>query len=351
MVTLAIITFFVVFSIVFLLGYLIYFKGPAKGREAPIEESAKPEEEIPEEEVFKPTAEDIRVFVGKNADYYLHRWELIEKTGLTRSWNWSAFLFTWIWMVYRKMYLYAFIAFVMDLYAFIVIAFVKDLFVQYLPLIGQYHWIIRMLLGLFGNFLFFILNLSGLYLSWIIRVLIGFFGNFLYYIHTVEEIAASKSAPLPENLLIHVWRHNRRVQKKRIAESREPVLDVESRLAMKGGTSEITPAAIEASYAVPIALLLLLISLYIGGILTSLFFGPDIPSLAFFFYIMFSLVIIFPVLCVAAYQLHKALNKAVAGTDKRLSHKATPYIILAVVILIVLILLVAVIFQSMGIQM
>ena len=50
--------------------------------------------------------EELRIFVGKNADYYISKWEEIADTKI--SWNWAAFLFGLLWFGYRKMYPHAF---------------------------------------------------------------------------------------------------------------------------------------------------------------------------------------------------------------------------------------------------
>lgn len=51
--------------------------------------------------------EDYRHFVGKKYDtYYRAKWRGEVET-LKQSWNWAAFFFTFIWLAYRKMYLFA----------------------------------------------------------------------------------------------------------------------------------------------------------------------------------------------------------------------------------------------------
>ena len=42
----------------------------------------------------------------KRLDYYLKRFESFDDRGggLIPSWNWAAFFFTWLWVLYRKMY-------------------------------------------------------------------------------------------------------------------------------------------------------------------------------------------------------------------------------------------------------
>lgn len=42
--------------------------------------------------------------IGKKAEYYLPRFEQMESFNSFISWNWCAFLFSYLWMLYRKMY-------------------------------------------------------------------------------------------------------------------------------------------------------------------------------------------------------------------------------------------------------
>ena len=59
--------------------------------------------------------EELRAFVGNNSHYYLGNFAKFTATGtdtFVPTWNWSAFGFTFIWMLYRKMYLQAAVTFV-----------------------------------------------------------------------------------------------------------------------------------------------------------------------------------------------------------------------------------------------
>jgi hypothetical protein len=48
---------------------------------------------------------EVEAFVGRNAGYYLKKWPLArELTGTSTGFNWAAFLFTGMWLPYRKMY-------------------------------------------------------------------------------------------------------------------------------------------------------------------------------------------------------------------------------------------------------
>ncbi|WP_077612847.1 DUF2628 domain-containing protein [Clostridium sp. Marseille-P2415] len=54
-------------------------------------------------------------FVGDNYYYYKRKWENQIPNRSFTSWNWAAFFFPYYWMVYRKMYFYAFLVFICSL--------------------------------------------------------------------------------------------------------------------------------------------------------------------------------------------------------------------------------------------
>jgi len=58
------------------------------------------------------TEDELALFVGKNADSYLPKFRKFVQGGersFSVTWNWPAFLFTFWWMIYRKMYVWALI--------------------------------------------------------------------------------------------------------------------------------------------------------------------------------------------------------------------------------------------------
>ena len=58
--------------------------------------------------------EEVRAFVGNSSEYYIRNFKKFTATGtetFTPTWNWSAFGFTFIWMLYRKMYVQSAITF------------------------------------------------------------------------------------------------------------------------------------------------------------------------------------------------------------------------------------------------
>jgi len=61
------------------------------------------------------TPEEIRIFIGINAYYYIQQFSKFNITGREKfcvTWNWSCFGFTFLWILYRKMYLLAVLTFV-----------------------------------------------------------------------------------------------------------------------------------------------------------------------------------------------------------------------------------------------
>jgi hypothetical protein len=58
--------------------------------------------------------EEYRTFIRRNADYYLNKFRNFQSTGTDSfavTWNWPAFWLGFAWMLYRKMYLWATVAF------------------------------------------------------------------------------------------------------------------------------------------------------------------------------------------------------------------------------------------------
>ncbi len=58
----------------------------------------------PNEVIDGIKAEDLAAFVGAKSEYYLPRFRRIARNGSSASWNWAAFFFGPLWLLYRKMY-------------------------------------------------------------------------------------------------------------------------------------------------------------------------------------------------------------------------------------------------------
>lgn len=76
-------------------------KCPNCGRETGEKETECPHcgEALPKKPKEQPARQKLRLFVGKNADFYMKKWKN------NWSWNWAAFFFTVFWLGYRKMYM------------------------------------------------------------------------------------------------------------------------------------------------------------------------------------------------------------------------------------------------------
>jgi len=93
---------------------------------------------------------EFRAFAVNNPEYYVRTFAKFSKTGIdtfTPTWNWSACGFTFIWMLYRKMYVQAAVTFV-------------------------------------------IFCMPGVNL--ILHLMVGAFGNYLYYKHAKEKILETR---------------------------------------------------------------------------------------------------------------------------------------------------------------
>jgi len=104
------------------------------------------------------TKDEIGTFVGTNTDYYLQQFSKFNITGTEKfcvTWNWSCFGFTFLWMLYRKMYLLAVLTFVV----------------------------------------FFIPGVNIL-----LHIAAGVVGNYLYYGHVKQKILEIRAIQPPQNI-------------------------------------------------------------------------------------------------------------------------------------------------------
>jgi hypothetical protein len=117
------------------------------------------------------STDEIRAFVGPNANYYLYQFSKFNVSGTAKfcpTWNWSTCGFTFVWMLYRKMYLQAVIT-------------------------------------------FFIFCVPGINI--IMHVVAGVVGNYLYYRYVKERISEIRALQSPENFYpvlqevggVHKW--------------------------------------------------------------------------------------------------------------------------------------------------
>ena len=117
------------------------------------------------------TTDEIRAFVGANTHYYMRNFSKFTQSGTEKfciTWNWSTFGFTFIWMLYRKMYMQAVVTFI-------------------------------------------VFCIPGLNI--ILHIVAGVVGNYLYYSHVKEKILEIQAISSPQGIFpvlqevggVHRW--------------------------------------------------------------------------------------------------------------------------------------------------
>lgn len=86
---------------------------------------------------------DMRYFIDSNYSYYMNKYEDMRMSGKKASWNWSAFIFSGYWALYRKMYVAGFLMMAINY----VISFIP----VFGDLLSLVFWI---LVGAYGNRLY-----------------------------------------------------------------------------------------------------------------------------------------------------------------------------------------------------
>ena len=89
-------------------------------------------------------SEDFSKIVQKKCEYYIPKFEDIKENGDKESWNFAGFLFSFSWLVYRKMYIEGFTILAIN----ILVMF-----------IGRWEGVVSILThficGIYGNYLYF----------------------------------------------------------------------------------------------------------------------------------------------------------------------------------------------------
>ena len=161
----------------------------------------------PDEEIDGVSAKELAVFVGNNSFYYLPRMKEIQKEEKTASWNWSAFLFHFMYFFYRKMY--ALGALIMSMY---IVSAVPGVIFEFKRMAYSSIDFLPAELQALGR----IANICS-FLFWGIQALCGLFANYLYTQKTFKTISKIKKKGYNENSAEYVnelskkGRTNRRI--------------------------------------------------------------------------------------------------------------------------------------------
>lgn len=104
------------------------------------------------------------IFIGRNQDYYFQQWKY--NGGKLNKWgvNWIALFFGVIWFGYRKMYIWMFGIFIIELLLLII-------------------FLIAMFEGFNTVFLLSLLSIP------LLRLLLAIFGNKMYFHHVQEKVS------------------------------------------------------------------------------------------------------------------------------------------------------------------
>jgi hypothetical protein len=114
-----------------------------------------------------PTVEEFTAYIGKGSRDYIDAWmPAIEGGGKISGFNFAAFLFSGLWMAYRKMYRYALIFFG------VIIAFTLGVIILFLGILGG---------NITPPYIIYIFDI-------IIGVIVGIKGNQLYFSSAMREI-------------------------------------------------------------------------------------------------------------------------------------------------------------------
>lgn len=136
--------------------------------------------------------EEFIAFIGKNADKYFRifrKFNIDGKDKFRITWNWSAFFFTWFWLIYRRIFLAA--TFSIGIIINIVLShsvwFIINKFLGTLISMKIYELLL---------FVVVCLVLSGVLLL-TFGILCGMFGNYIFYKYSKGRILKLKESPDP----------------------------------------------------------------------------------------------------------------------------------------------------------
>lgn len=94
--------------------------------------------------------DEMALYIRNNAGFYLGKFDKMETQNTKITWNWACFLFTGLWLIYRKMY---------NWFAAFILFWIAEGFV--LAALGNFGIIdtllniaVSVLMGMYGNYLY-----------------------------------------------------------------------------------------------------------------------------------------------------------------------------------------------------
>jgi hypothetical protein len=93
----------------------------------------------------------LRLFIGFNANYYLRKWSSAGYLERLNTWNWGAFIFSYFWLAYRKMYSYC----ALFVFLGLLLTFISLVFRLPLEYLLTMQLLVPGLIGFFGNRMYY----------------------------------------------------------------------------------------------------------------------------------------------------------------------------------------------------
>lgn len=180
------------------------------------------------------SAEDYVTYIGNNSAYYLPRFLKLSQGGSRASWNWSAFLFTPYWFLYRKNYLAGGILLFLSLLQTIINNFILAYYIQPALNMSSDRAMFDSMLQLIesGRYSIYFTIITLMFLvNILIRVILGLSGNLLYM-----RTATARIRRISESTGMS------RVLNQDTEQNSEVVHDYRRELAAQGGVSFVLVA-------------------------------------------------------------------------------------------------------------
>lgn len=150
----------------------------------------------PNETIDEVKAEDLSAVVGTKTDYYLPRFRRMSRNSSSASWNWAAFFFGPLWLLYRKMYGLGVVIMILELLQTVVteIAYKAIGFsaTEGMTYADRYALIESALTEPSNRYFLLSIWLFSL-IAMAISIVLGVLGNRLYHDHCQKTISRARS--------------------------------------------------------------------------------------------------------------------------------------------------------------
>ncbi len=148
-------------------------------------------EDIPHGQVIDGVpVEEIMTLVDNNAGYYMRRFIKMSNGGSKVSWNWSAFLFSYNWLLYRKNVLWGILLFIFDVALTVINSLAMVPIDNVLKTATTLEGMVEVYMNMIQDPRMYLLLMITSIISVVsiaVNVLCGLFGNYLYMKNLVKK--------------------------------------------------------------------------------------------------------------------------------------------------------------------